>query len=97
MKLLKILNQYYISTRCVNAFASGSAKRYFTKLQAEQAIEFAEAILKWEKLPLKRKLKEEAFKNRRIYKSGCLLNQNLSCFMVHMQNMQKMILLSIAI
>jgi HEPN domain-containing protein len=41
----KILDQYYIPTRYANAFASGPAKRYFTKLQAKQAIEFTESIL----------------------------------------------------
>ncbi|MBS7655512.1 HEPN domain-containing protein [Candidatus Bathyarchaeota archaeon] len=45
MKLLKVLDQYYIPTRYANAFASGPAKRYFTEFQAKQAIEFAEAIL----------------------------------------------------
>ncbi|NHV99952.1 MAG: HEPN domain-containing protein [Thaumarchaeota archaeon] len=40
----KILDQYYIPTRYANAFASGPAKRYFTRLQAEQAISLAKSI-----------------------------------------------------
>lgn len=40
----KILDQYYIPTRYANAFASGPAKRYFTELQAEQAISLAKSI-----------------------------------------------------
>lgn len=42
---VKILDQYYIPTRYANAFASGPAKRHFTRLQAEQAISLAKSIL----------------------------------------------------
>lgn len=41
---VKILDQYYIPTRHANAFASGPAKRHFTKMQAEQAISLAKSI-----------------------------------------------------
>jgi HEPN domain-containing protein len=41
----KILDQYYIPTRYMNAFAEGSARSHFTERQAEQAIKTAERIL----------------------------------------------------
>lgn len=41
----KVLDQYYIPTRYMNAFAEGSAKSHFTKRQAKEAIEMAQEIL----------------------------------------------------
>ena len=41
----KVLDQYYIPTRYMNAFAGGSAKSHFTESQAKKAIETAEQIL----------------------------------------------------
>jgi len=43
---VKILDQYYIPTRYANAFYSGSAMKHYTETQAEQAISYAEEILK---------------------------------------------------
>ena len=40
----KILDQYYIPTRCGNAFGAGSATSHYTPAQAEQAIQFATEI-----------------------------------------------------
>jgi HEPN domain-containing protein len=40
----KILDQYYIPTRCGNAFGAGSATSHYTQAQAEQAIQFATEI-----------------------------------------------------
>ena len=40
----KILDQYYIPTRYMNAFAEGSARSHFTERQAEEAIKIAEKI-----------------------------------------------------
>lgn len=41
----KMLDQYYIPTRYMNAFAEGSAKAHFTQRQAKEAIEMAEKII----------------------------------------------------
>lgn len=41
----KMLDQYYIPTRYMNAFAEGSAKAHFTERQAKEAIEIAERII----------------------------------------------------
>ena len=41
----KVLDQYYIPTRYMNAFAQGSAKSHFTERQAKEAIGTAEQIL----------------------------------------------------
>ena len=41
----KILDQYYIPTRYMNAFAEGSAKAHFTEKQAKDAVTTAERIL----------------------------------------------------
>ncbi|MBC8232208.1 HEPN domain-containing protein [bacterium] len=43
---MKILDQYYIPTRYANAFYSGPAMKHYTKGQAEEAIKYAEDILK---------------------------------------------------
>ena len=40
----KILDQYYIPTRYMNAFAEGSARSHFTERQAEEAIKIVERI-----------------------------------------------------
>ncbi|MCX8162817.1 MAG: HEPN domain-containing protein [Candidatus Bathyarchaeota archaeon] len=42
----RILDLYYIPTRYANVFPSGPASSYFTRVQAEEAVKFAEAILK---------------------------------------------------
>ncbi len=42
----KVLDQYYIPTRYANAFSSGPAYRHYTRRQAEEAVELAEAILR---------------------------------------------------
>lgn len=41
----KILDQYYIPTRYMNAFAEGSARAHFTEKQAKEAIATVERIL----------------------------------------------------
>lgn len=41
----KMLDQYYIPTRYMNAFAEGSAMVHFTEEQAKQAVATAESIL----------------------------------------------------
>jgi len=41
----KILDQYYIPTRYMNAFPEGSARSHFTEGQAREAVEMAESIL----------------------------------------------------
>lgn len=41
----KIIDQYYIPTRYMNAFAEGSARSHFTEKQAREAVEIAERIL----------------------------------------------------
>lgn len=41
----KILDQYYIPTRYMNAFAEGSARTHFTEKQARAAVETAERLL----------------------------------------------------
>ena len=43
---VKILDQYYIPTRCANAFYSGPAMEHYTKGQAEEAIKYSKEILK---------------------------------------------------
>ena len=40
----KTIDQYYIPTRYMNAFAEGSARSHFTGRQAEEAIKIAERI-----------------------------------------------------
>lgn len=41
----KILDQYYIPTRYMNAFAEGSARAHFTEKQAREAVAMAERLL----------------------------------------------------
>lgn len=41
----KILDQYYIPTRYMNAFAEGSARSHFTEKQAREAVDMAERML----------------------------------------------------
>ncbi len=43
---VKILDQYYIPTRYANAFYSGPAMKHYTEAQAQDAIKYAEDILK---------------------------------------------------
>ena len=40
----KLLDQYYIPTRYMNAFSEGSARSHFTERQAVEAVEIAERI-----------------------------------------------------
>lgn len=41
----KILDQYYITTRCPDAFATGAPFEYFVEKQAREALEFAVAFV----------------------------------------------------
>jgi HEPN domain-containing protein len=41
----RVLDQYYIPTRYMNAFAEGSARSHYTEGQARQAVAMAEGIL----------------------------------------------------
>ncbi len=41
----RILDQYYIPSRYMNAFAEGSARAHFTERQAKEAVAMAERIL----------------------------------------------------
>lgn len=50
----KALDQYYIPTRYPNGFESGAPMDYYTKQQAEEAISYAENIIKFVKAELKK-------------------------------------------
>ena len=41
----KRLDQYYIGTRCPDAFVSGAPYRYYTAQQAEEALHMAERLV----------------------------------------------------
>ncbi|MBS7610492.1 HEPN domain-containing protein [Candidatus Bathyarchaeota archaeon] len=43
----KTLDKYYVPTRYPNAWAEGSPEDYYTCQDAKEAIEYAEAIIKW--------------------------------------------------
>jgi len=46
MEDAKILDQYYIPTRYMNAFAEGSARSHFTERQAKEAVSMAERVVR---------------------------------------------------
>ncbi|MEM2925964.1 MAG: HEPN domain-containing protein [Candidatus Bathyarchaeia archaeon] len=43
----KTLDKYYVPTRYPNAWVEGSPEDYYTHKDAKEAIEYAEAIIKW--------------------------------------------------
>ena len=47
LRMAKILDQYYIPTRYPNGFDVGAPMDYYDKTQAEEAIEYAERIIRF--------------------------------------------------
>lgn len=47
LRMAKILDQYYIPTRYPNGFDVGAPMDYYDKTQAEEAINYAERIIRF--------------------------------------------------